>query len=161
MLNAGVLGAAVCLVDDVDRLASMLEQGLASLELYLASFDPRGGTSEGPNYWAYGFGAFTLLADLLEWRTAGQLRLLGAPRIAEIARYPLRTVLSPGQHVTFSDSRSTVRLEPAQLAFLGRQLDVPELVQFAADQPVDPGSGPFGWAVRSLLWPIDVTKLDH
>ena len=157
--NAGVLGAAAYLVDDVDRLASMLEQGLASLELYLSSFDPDGGTSEGPNYWAYGFGAFTALAHVLEWRTGGQLRLLHRARIAGIARYPLRTLLSPGQHVTFSDSRPTVRLEPAHLAFLGRQLGVPELVQFAADQAVDPGTGPFGWAVRSLLWPIDTTNL--
>jgi hypothetical protein len=157
--NAGVLGAAAYLVDDLDRLASMLEQGLQSLDLYLESFDPHGGTSEGPNYWAYGFGAFTLLAHVLEWRTAGQLDLLGDPRIAEIAQYPLGTQLSPGQHVTFSDSRPTVRLEPAHLAFLGRELDVPDLVQFAADQEVDPGTGPFGWAVRSLLWPIDTTNI--
>jgi hypothetical protein len=158
--NAGVLGAAVYLVDDVDRLASILEQGLASLELYLASFDSDGGTSEGPNYWAYGFTAFTLLAHLLEWRTAARLRLLDERRIADIARYPLRTLLSPGQHVTFSDSRPTVRFEPAHLAFLGRQLDIPELVQFAADQTVGPGTGPFGWAIRSLVWPIDANQLE-
>jgi hypothetical protein len=45
--NAGVLGATAYLVDDLDRLASMLEQVLTSLERYLASFDPHGGTSEG------------------------------------------------------------------------------------------------------------------
>jgi hypothetical protein len=134
--------------------------GLASLELYLASLDPDGGTSEGPNYWAYGFGAFTLLAHLLEWRTAAHLHLLHEPRIADIAGYPLRTLLSPGQHVTFSDSRPMVRFEPAHLAFLGRQLGIPELVQVAADQTVDPGTGPFGWAIRSLVWPIDANLLE-
>jgi hypothetical protein len=149
--NAGVLGAAAYLVDDVDRLACMLEQGFGSLELYLASFDPHGGTSEGPNYWAYGFGSFTALAHVLDWRTGGQLRMLSDSRIREIARYPLRTVLSPGRHVTFSDSRPTVRIEPALLTFLGQQLGIPELVRFAAYQAVDPGTGPFGWAVRSLL----------
>jgi Heparinase II/III-like protein len=157
--NAGVLGAAMYLVDDAYRLAFMVEQGLASLEQYLASFDSDGGTSEGPNYWAYGFGAYTLLAHLLQWRTAGQLHLLDDPRIAEIARYPVRTLLSSGQHVTFSDSRPTVRLEPAQLAYLGGQLDIPELVQLAADQPVDPGTGPFAWATRSVLWHLDATNL--
>ncbi|MBV9174672.1 MAG: heparinase II/III family protein, partial [Chloroflexi bacterium] len=159
--NAGVLGAAAYLEADVNRLARMLEQGLTSVQLYLASFDPTGGTSEGPNYWAYGFGAFTLLAHVLDWRTAGQLRLLNGPRIPEIARYPLRTQLSPGQHVTFSDSRPSVRLEPAHLAFLGRALKAPELLQLAADQPVDPGTGPFGWAIRSLLWPIETTNLSR
>ncbi len=115
--NAGVLGAAVYLVDDVDRLASMVQQGLTSLDLYLSSFDAAGGTSEGPNYWAYGFAACTLLAQLLEWRTGGQLRLLDDPRIGEIARYPLRTLLSPGRHVTFSDSRPTVRSNRRTLPF--------------------------------------------
>jgi hypothetical protein len=153
--NAGVLGAAAYLVADVNLLARILVQGLTSVELYLASFDPDGGTSEGPNYLAYSFGAFTLLAHVLKWRSGGQLRLLGDPRRPEIAQYPLRALLSPGQHVTFSDSRPSVRLEPAHLAFLGRGLHAPDLIQLAADQPVDPGTGPFGWAVRSLQLPFE------
>ncbi|OYX04152.1 MAG: hypothetical protein B7Z15_17820, partial [Rhizobiales bacterium 32-66-8] len=70
---AGVVGAACYLEADLDRLAGIVTRGLHSLADYLETFDSQGGSSEGPDYWSYGFGNYVVLAQLLEARSGGQI----------------------------------------------------------------------------------------
>ncbi len=101
--NAGVVGAAILSIDDPARLADIIARGAHSLDGYLDSFDADGGCSEGPGYWEYGFGYYTILADLVDWRTDGAVDFLAGERMAKIASYPLRTLLSGDVCVNFSD----------------------------------------------------------
>jgi hypothetical protein len=148
----GIVGAATYLEPDPARLAELIARGTRSLADYLETFDPDGGSSEGPGYWSYGFGHYTTIAHLIEHRTGGRVQVLDGDRIRRIASYPLRTILSPGQYVNFSDCDRDVALIPAHLAYLARRLDLPELDSLAASQPSAPREDGLLWSLRALFW---------
>jgi hypothetical protein len=150
--NAGVVGAALYLESDKGRLAEIIAKAARSLDDYLATFDPDGGSSEGPGYWAYGFGYYVILAHLVEQRTEGRIRFLDGRLIRDIAQFPLRTLLSPGRQVNFSDASSNAAFPPGLLAFLARRLDLPDLMRFAREQPVRKAAQPLIGGLRALAW---------
>ncbi len=150
--NAGVVGAALYLEPDPARLAAMIAKCARSMDDYLETFDPDGGSSEGPGYWSYGFGFYTVLAHLLAERTGGGIELLDGELFRKTSRYPLATVLSRGLYVNFSDCDRRVGFSAPHLAFLSRRLDVPELMPLAREQPRDKKQGTLAWGLRSLFW---------
>jgi hypothetical protein len=150
--NAGVVGAATYLEPDMARLARLIAQAARSLDDYLATFDPDGGTSEGPGYWSYGFGHYVVLAQLVEHRTGGFVDFLEGEQIRQIAQFPLRTMLSPDRPVTFSDCDRDAGFRVPLLAYLARRLELPDLMRLARDQTAaEPETSPI-WALRSLVW---------
>lgn len=151
--NSGIVGAALYLEPDPARLADVITRATRSLDDYLDSFDPDGGSSEGPGYWGYGFGHYVLLAHLLEQRTGGRINLLAGERLRKIAAFPLRTLLSRGVYVNFSDCVPDVALEPALLHYLAQRLDLPDLHGLAVTQTATaPHQVYFDWGLRSLFW---------
>lgn len=151
--NGGVAGAAIYLEQDPSRLAEIIARAARSLDDYLATFDADGGSSEGPGYWSYGFGYYTILAHLVEHRTAGQVSLLDEPVIRQAAQFPLRTILSPGVYVNFSDCDPNVRFIAAHLAYLAKRLELPDLMRLARAQSPEGGRlGELNWALRALFW---------
>ena len=156
--NSGIVGAAIYLEPDPARLAAIIDRALRSLTDYLDSFDPDGGSSEGPGYWGYGFGHYVILAQLLAARTGGAVDLLAGERLRQIATFPLRTLLSPGTYVNFSDCDPDVAIEPALLHYLGNRLHVPDLHGLAFSQANSaPHRAYSDWGLRSLFWlpPVD------
>jgi hypothetical protein len=154
----GVVGAATYLVDDPERLAEIIARGAGSLSEYLDTFDADGGSSEGPGYWDYGFGYFTIVAHLVESRTGNRVSFFAGEgigdRVKEIARYPLKTILGPGLYVNFSDCDRHVGLTGPHLAFLSRRYDVPALMALANAQ-APRRTAQLSWALRSLFWAPD------
>jgi hypothetical protein len=144
----GVVGAAAYLEPDPVRLAELVARGLRSLDDYLDTFDRDGGSSEGPGYWSFGFGYYVVLAHLLKARTSGRLDMLDAPLLRDVARYPARTLLSPGKFVNFSDCDRDVRLIVPLLAHLG--LDGLANAQGPASRERQ-----LTWGLRSLFWRPD------
>jgi len=121
--HQGVLGAALAVEEDAERLARMLALAAGFLPGYLTGFTPDGGTSEGPAYWDYGFGWFSTLNEQLETRTGGQLSLFeGDPLIRKIARYRPSMSLSHGWLVNFSDCAPGFPHRPWLLQYLGQRL---------------------------------------
>ncbi len=150
--NAGVVGAALYLEQDMGRLAEIIARAARSLDDYLATFDVDGGSSEGPGYWGYGFGYYTVLAHLIEQRTDGHLNFLAGERMRKIAAYPLHTILSPGTYVNFSDCDANITYSRAHLAFLARRLDLPDLAGLAQTQPAEERRTDLTWRLRTLFW---------
>ena len=152
---AGVVGAACYLETDLDRLAEIITRGLHSLADYLETFDSQGGSSEGPDYWSYGFGNYVVLAQLLHARTGGAIDLLDDPRIRDIAQFPVRTVLAPGVWASFSDSDSNPSFHPGLLSHLAERLDLPALTELGMrnDFTVD-HFNQFVWPLRQFAWPL-------
>lgn len=151
--NSGIVGAAIYVEQDPARLATIITRALRSLEDYLDSFDADGGTSEGPGYWGFGLGNYVILADLVAQRTGGEIDLLAGERLRKIATFPLRTLLSRGIYVNFSDCDPDVALEPALLHYLGNHFNVPDLHGLAMSQrDVAPHRAYFDWGLRSLFW---------
>jgi hypothetical protein len=151
--NAGVAGAAIYLEPDTARLAEILARAARSLDDYLSTFDEDGGSSEGPAYWSYGFGYYTVLAHLVGHRTGWKVDFLEGEHLRSISRFPLRTRLSPGLYANFSDCDQHVGLVRAHLNYLSRRLDLPDLARLVREQP---GGGEreaeLTWALRDLFW---------
>jgi Heparinase II/III-like protein len=150
--NAGVAGAAAYLEPDLARLAEILARALRSLDDYLATFDPDGGSAEGPGYWSYGFGYYTILAQLIEQRTGGRICPFDGERIHQIAQFPLRTLLSPGTFVNFSDCDRHLSLTRPHLAFLGQRLGLAGLSSLAREQATGWREHTITWGLRGLVW---------
>ena len=152
---AGVVGAACYFETDLDRLAEIITRGLHSLADYLETFDSQGGSSEGPDYWSYGFGNFVVLAHLLAERTGGAIDLLDDPKVRDIAQFPVRTVLAPGVWASFSDSDSNPNFHPGLLSHLADRLGLPALTELGMrnDFTVD-HFNQFVWPLRQYAWPL-------
>ena len=150
--NAGVAGAAIYLEEDLARLAEVLAKAARSLDDYMATFDEDGGSSEGPGYWAYGFGYYVVLADLVETRTDGRVDFLEGEFVRDVARFPLRVLLSPGSFVNFSDCDRNFSPPAPLLAYLSRRLEIPELMALA--RPAGSRGG-LTWRLRGLFWRPD------
>ena len=152
---AGVVGAALYLEADRERLARIVTRGLHSLADYLETFDREGGSSEGPDYWTYGFGNYVVLAHLLHARTNGAIDLLEGDFIRSIAQFPVRTMLAPGVWTSFSDSDSNPVFHPGLLTHLGGHLGLPDLIGLGMtnDYAVDTFNQ-FCWPLRQYAWPL-------
>jgi hypothetical protein len=121
--NQGVVGAALAVDADTGRLAKLLVLLRKSLPFYLSGFGKDGASSEGPSYWGYGFGWFTVLNEQLENRSGGRLSLVeGDAHVQQIARYGPAVSLPGFNFVNFSDSAPTGILNPATLTYLGDRL---------------------------------------
>lgn len=149
--TAGVVGAALHLEQDLSRLAELVARGMSTLADYIDGFGADGGSSEGPGYWSYGFGYYTIIADLLAARSDGEIDLLAGPKLRRIAEFPLGTQLSVGQYVPFSDCRARVTLIRPHLHHLAERLAIPALDSLAHAQPEARRAEP-SWALRDLLW---------
>jgi len=154
--SGGIGAAAIHLEPDPARLAEILARVVWSMDDYLASFGPDGGSSEGPGYWSYGFGYYVMFAHLVEHRTDGDINLLDdepeRERIRGIAQDPLRTVLSPGRWVNFSDCVPDVAPIPALVHFLAQRLDIPDLARITRGESEMLVRGETQWQLRRLFW---------
>ncbi len=155
--NGNVINAAIRLERDPARLAEMIARAGRSLDDYLETFDPDGGSTEGPGYWAYGFGNYVLMAQAIEQRTNGRIRFMDGDHIRNIAQFPLRTVMSPGFYVNFSDCDPIIVFPTSLLVYLAERLDFPGLLTLAQQQQDDGEqrrSGELNWALRNLVWQV-------
>lgn len=152
---AGVVGAACYFETDLDRLVAIITRGLHSLADYLETFDSQGGSSEGPDYWSYGFGNYVVLAHLLQARSGGQIDLLDDAQIREIAQFPVRTVLTQGVWASFSDSDSNPSFHPGLLTHLAERLELPALTELGMRNDFDVDHfNQFAWPLRQFAWPL-------
>jgi len=131
--HQGLLGAALALEDDPNRLARLLALAAVGLPHFLNGFTADGGTSEGPGYWGYGFGWFSVLNEQLERRSGDALSLIeGNAKIALIARFAVDLSFAEGHLVNFSDGSATGRANPALLDYLGQRLGIADCGALAA-----------------------------
>jgi len=132
--HQGVLGAALSQLEDTKLLAELLFIARETLPTFLGGFGRDGGSSEGPVYWGYGFGWFTVLNEQLETRSGGRLSLFeGDSHIAEIARFGARMSLHGGNLVNFADCPAHAPLRPSLLMYLGKRLNDPVIQSLAVE----------------------------
>lgn len=132
--HQGVIGAALSQLEDPAKLAEMLMLARGYLPIFLQGFTPDGGCSEGPAYWGYGFGWFTVLNEQLETRTKGRLSLMEADdHVRAIARFGPLTSLPNQKLVNFSDGAPEGILNPALLRYLGDRLGDPLYPRVSAE----------------------------
>ena len=158
--NSNIVITTLYLEPDPARQAQVIAKAARSLDEYLVTFDSYGGSSEGVGYWAFGFGNYVLGADLLHYRTQGRIDFFDAEIIPQIARFPLKMVLSPGHFVNFADSDEEVNTYPALLNYLAQKFEIPYLTKLHSSQNIfrDETQGALAWSLRDLFWqPENIT----
>lgn len=154
--NGNLLTAALHLEPDPARLAAMVVRAAHSFADFIDGFECDGGSTEGVSCWAFGFGNFIMAAALLEQRTAGRIDLLAdEARMRDIARFPLRTLVSPGKWAEISDIHPDMECPLWLIDWLAQRLDIPGLHALAREQlrlGLDWREAPLTWDLRSILW---------
>lgn len=153
----GAIGLAFLRLErDPATLAEALDQVLEGFEAYIATgFEADGGSIEGVGYWNYGLMYYVALAELLRERTAGRLDLLAAPRLRDIARYPLAVALSPGRFAALGDATEEQALAPGIVQRLAERTGVEGLRGLLVGPERLGGAGPMAKlaiVLRNAAW---------
>lgn len=119
--TAGVVGAALALVEPRKDRALYVAAAERSMESFLSGFTADGYCSEGMGYWNYGFGHFVMLSETLVQATGGKLDLLADKKAEAAAAFGRNLEILPGIYPAFADC--SVKARPAEqiTAFLSRR----------------------------------------
>jgi hypothetical protein len=152
--SASIGCAALYMIEDEDKLGMLLGRIMQGLQSYLEGFDAEGVTTEGLDYWVYGFSSFVFFAELLQERTAGRIRLLeDQAHTRAIAAFPKTVMLSGGSVVNFSDCGEQASLPNYLSARLGQRFGTTYgYIQTGTDRvALDIGTR-WSYLTRSLFW---------
>jgi hypothetical protein len=126
--NGSIGLAFLRLEQDVQTLAEALSMVLEGFEAYIATaFEADGGSIEGVGYWNYGLMYYVTVAELLREISGGELDLLAAERMKQIAYYPVGMALKPPLYLNFGDTPETVTLAAGIAQRLAERTGVAEL----------------------------------
>lgn len=128
--HAGVIGAALCSIEDHERRAFFIAAAEENIEFFFKGFTPDGYCSEGMGYWNYGFGYFVFLAESVYQATGGldpakkekSLDWFKHAGVREIALFAPRMEFAPNIYAAFADCSPTAKPSPDTMAFLSRRL---------------------------------------
>ncbi len=79
----------------------------AAMELFLSGYRDDGVCLEGATYWGYGFGFFTIYAEMVRIFTNGEIDYYKREKVKRIATFMQKTFLSGSACVSFSDGGRT------------------------------------------------------
>lgn len=119
---AGIAGAARTLLPDRHERAVFLAAGEHYSQYFINGFRADGYCEEGAGYWAYGFGKYVLLREILADATAGRVDLFANPKIRKIAEYGIRIQMMDGLAPPFADSRFGTKADAGLVAYCQRTL---------------------------------------
>ncbi|MBI5931551.1 MAG: heparinase II/III family protein [Chloroflexi bacterium] len=155
--NGSIGLAFLRMVDDPQTLAEAFAMVLEGFETYIATgFEADGGSIEGVGYWNYGLMFYVTVAELLRELTKGELDLLAADRMKDIAYYPVGMALQPPQYLNFGDTPETVNIAAGIAQKLAERTGVHELRALVGSLP-KPDEQSYSVAklpimLRQLVW---------
>ena len=113
---SNTLGAAMYLLDDGERLASLTLDLMQTVDGFIEHSCDDGACNEGPGYWRVAAGALLLFVELLRSRSNGEIDIFDEPRIKRMGRFILDAHLGNGWFLNFRDARARMPI-PTLLAF--------------------------------------------
>jgi len=152
---AGSVGmAAMCELDDNEKLAEFLEKTLISMRTFMSGFSDDGACLEGLGYWSYGFGYFSCFADMLYRRTGGEINLFDDEKTHLVALFPTKTFFYGSRTVSFSDGGSRSSLGLGRISILKKHypdLVIPATANVGTGVELK-GCHRFATTLRGFLW---------
>ncbi|MDR1480237.1 MAG: heparinase II/III-family protein [Planctomycetaceae bacterium] len=121
--HAGVVGAALTLIDDPVRRAWYVAASEKFMEHFFSGFTPDGYCSEGIGYWNYGFGHFVELAEIVYQVTGGNVDFLTMPKVRNCALFGFRMEVASGLFAAFADCSVDAKPNASLLKYLSRRLE--------------------------------------
>lgn len=102
--NAGIVGAALLLLDDPRERARFVACFETFTPAYLTGFGDDGYCVESIGYWNYGFGHYILGSEIIRLMTNGRIDILGdSPKVRRIAEFGLRWEIAGSVYPAFGD----------------------------------------------------------
>jgi hypothetical protein len=152
---------SVCLLHTVACALALLEDP-ADRAWYLAAadelirysdegFTESGFYTEGVGYWAYGYGCYVALAEIVRGATNGTIDWLDKPRVQRVGRFGQRMEIQEGAYPSFADCRRNTVLPAWLVHWSNNRLD-PTRSARTTVTPIDNLTGrPFRSALTALL----------
>ena len=128
------------------------ERFTQAMEYYLGGFGPDGVCEEGFAYWCYGFGFFTVWADMYRTFTGGAEDWFKADKVRAVAPFLSRMYLTEGCTVSFSDTGRTGRYSAGVLHYLKREYPDEVVIPDPAYMEVMDACGRWCTFLRTYTW---------
>lgn len=98
-------GSVACafMIQRPDLAETLIDRFNESMEYYLSGFEDDGICIEGCGYWHYGFGFFTVYADMLKTFTGGKIDWFKNEKVRKVASFIQKMFLSGNTCVSFAD----------------------------------------------------------
>ena len=132
------------------------ERFLSATEHYLSGFAPDGICLEGLGYWNYGFGFFTMYADMIRTFTDGEIDYFARPHVKNIAAFRQKCTLSGSTVVSFSDGSRRESSYRSLIHYLKKEY--PDEISLP-DSPKSciyhDNCARFGMQLRSFIWFVE------
>jgi hypothetical protein len=129
---SNVLGAAMFVLDDQERLAALSYKLMQVADRFIDRYGDDGGCDEGPSYWNEAGGALLTLLELLHSRTGGVIDVYREPKIAAIGAFIANAHIAGPWYVSFSDADAQTVPHPGKVYRYGERAGVPSLKDLAA-----------------------------
>lgn len=119
-------------VDDTQEQASLIAKSKEPIEDYLKTFESDGSIAAGIRYWDYGFQHLLLLAELLDYKTNGNINLFNNPKLAKMVTYPFHTLIGKNDnqdlefYPLFADNKNPTKTSDWMWEIIKQRFDVPE-----------------------------------
>lgn len=107
---SNILGAALYMLDDEDRLAKLASFLMQVIDRFIDNYGEDGGCDEGPMYWGVAGGAMLVFLELLHARSGGKISIYDNPKIAAMGAYIARVRMDGKYGIGFADTSGSVNL---------------------------------------------------
>ena len=123
-----------------------------NIEYYLKGFKDDGICEEGVGYWHYGFGFFTVYADMIRKYTDGKVNYFTRPKVKEVSCFMQKMYLSGKSTVSFSDGSRSCNYHLGLLHYLKNEYPDAISIPDPKDSYNADGCGRWCLHIRSILW---------
>jgi hypothetical protein len=158
---SNVMGAALFLIEDQERLAGLIERMMGVADRFIDRYGKDGGCDEGPGYWDEAGGALLVFLELLHSRTGGAVNIYDQPKIAAMGNFIVEAHLAGPWFYNYSDADARTSPHPGKVYLYGERVNSEGMKNLALlsmrswrmDGPVDPPLRMSGVS-RALLGPL-------
>lgn len=135
-----------------DLCPGLEERFCSAMHFFLSGFGPDGVCEEGFGYWCYGFGFFTVWADMYRTFTDGAEDWFKLDKVKTVAPFLSRMYLTEGCTVSFADAGRTGKYSPAILHYLKDEYPDTVVVPDSAHMEMMDAGGRWCTFLRSFTW---------
>lgn len=135
-----------------DLMPRVEERFTTAMRYFLGGFGPDGVCEEGFAYWCYGFGFFTVWADMYRTFTEGAEDWFKLDKVKTVAPFLSRMYLTEGCTVSFADAGRTGKYSPAVLHYLKNEYPDTVVVPDPAYMEMMDACGRWCTLLRSFTW---------
>ena len=148
--TSSVAGALMHLFPELAR--ELIPRFNRSMDAYLDGFKADGICTEGSHYWHYGFGFFTVYADMVKSFTGGEVDYFKNPKVKVVSTFIQKMFLSGKSAVSYADGYTVLEYHLGLLHYL-KNLYPDEVKVFDSSYSYNyDRCGRFCLQLRSALW---------